>query len=181
MRPRKDKLLLLGYGNPGRRDDGLGPALVDAAASLGRDDLTVDADYQLTVEDAAQVAAHPYVLFVDAALEGPEPFSLRRIEPADKKAGFSTHSLDPRSVLALARDLFDARPEAYLLGIRGYAFDAFGEGLTPKAKRNLEAALEFLKQALSRGSFREGPAEANGPGRNGRQSSEGEPCETAST
>ena len=38
--------------------------------------------------------------------------------------------LKPGGVLALSRDLFDREPEAWLLGIRGYAFDEFGETLT---------------------------------------------------
>ena len=47
------KVLLIGYGNPGRLDDGLGPALAAAVEKLAIPGVTVDADYQLNVEDAA--------------------------------------------------------------------------------------------------------------------------------
>jgi hypothetical protein len=52
-------------------------------------------------------------------------------------------------VLALAREHFGARTEGYLLGIRGAAFDGFGEGLSPRAARNLAAAVDFIHRILS--------------------------------
>ena len=49
-------VLVIGYGNPGRMDDGLGPATIDELEKLAIDGVDLDADYQLTVEDAAAVA-----------------------------------------------------------------------------------------------------------------------------
>ena len=42
---------VIGYGNPGRQDDGLGPAFVQALRNKGYTFPTSD-PYQLTVEDA---------------------------------------------------------------------------------------------------------------------------------
>ena len=61
------------------------------------------------------------------------------------RTSFSTHSVAPAAVLALSRDLFGAEPEAWLMGIRGYRFDEFGEELSPGAQRNLLAAIDFLR------------------------------------
>jgi len=66
-------VLVIGYGNPGRRDDGLGPALAERLQELRLPGVDVDADYQLTVEDAAAAAEHDVVVFADAAQAGPEP------------------------------------------------------------------------------------------------------------
>jgi hydrogenase maturation protease len=148
------KILLIGYGNPGRLDDGLGPALAEAVDKLAIPGVTVDADYQLTPEDAAEIARHDVVIFADADVGGPEPFSFRRIEPAPA-VGFSSHSVQPSAVLGLARELFGARSRGYLLGIRGYAFNEFGESLSDQAQLNLAAALRFLTRTLSDGTFRE--------------------------
>ncbi len=148
------RVLILGYGNPGRLDDGLGPAL---AAALERENLpgvTVDSDYQLTVEDAEPVARHDVVIFADAAVTGPEPFFFRRITPAGE-LGFSSHSVEPAGVLALAGELFGATPRGFALGIRGYQFNEFGEQLSPAAQANLSAALEFVRGALAAGRFDE--------------------------
>jgi len=142
------RTLILGWGNPGRRDDGLGPALVHLVANRSIDGLTLETDYQLQIEDAADVARFERVIFVDADRCGPEPFSCRRIAPADSGLGFSSHSVSPEALLALTRDLFDRQPEAWLLGIRGYEFDELQEGLSPRAEENLSAAAMYLTSSL---------------------------------
>ena len=160
--PDNGRILVLGYGNPGRRDDGLGPALATALEELFLPGVTVESDYQLTVEDAAAVAGHDVVVFADADAAGAEPFSFRRIE-AGNGSTFSTHSVSPAGVLGLARDLFGARTEGYLLGVRGYEFNEFGESLSPAARENLARAVEFLAGTLRAHSFREVAAQFRAP------------------
>ena len=56
--------------NRGQRlDDGLGPALADALEKLDLPGVSVDADYQLMIEDAAEVAEHDFAIFADAAVK----------------------------------------------------------------------------------------------------------------
>lgn len=148
-------VLLIGYGNPGRLDDGLGPALAEAVEKLDLPGVTVEANYQLTVEDAAEVASHQVVLFADADVGGPEPFWVKRIEPGPSHLSFSTHSVEPQGVVALARELFGAESEAYVMGIRGYAFHQFGERLSPQAIENLAAAVRYVQQAVRDRTFQE--------------------------
>ena len=143
------RVLLLGFGNPGRRDDGLGPAIAEAVAGLGLPGLTVDSDFQLAVEHAADLADQDRVVFVDAALTGPEPFAFAAVAPSDD-THFTTHYVEPAMVLGLARRIYGARTEAYLLAVRGYDFDAFGEDLSEPAQANLDAALAFLVPLLER-------------------------------
>lgn len=138
------RILILGYGNPGRRDDGLGPEFASRVADLALGGVQVDADYQLTVEDACEVAGSRAVIFVDASISGTEPFGFSSIEPASAVT-FSTHSISPEGVLALARDLFSRTPPGFVLSIRGYEFDEFGEGLSDGAEANLSKALEFIQ------------------------------------
>lgn len=158
-------ILLIGFGNPGRLDDGLGPALADAIEKLDLPGVVAEADYQLTVEDAADVARHGVVVFADADVSGPEPFWVRRITADGASMSFSTHSVEPRAVLALARDLFSAEPECYLMGIRGYEFNEFGEELSENAKANLAAAVSYLERAIRERSFSEVRPEGGGRGR----------------
>ena len=154
MKEKAAKVLLIGYGNPGRRDDGLGPALADAVEELRIPFLTVDSNYQLCVEDAEAVAHHDVVIFADADTSGPEPFSFKPVIPKPT-LGFSSHSLDPPALLAMSRELFGANTEAYLLGIRGYEFDEFNESLTEKAEHNMAIALNFLQSLLCKNLFRQ--------------------------
>lgn len=152
MTSGRSTVLLLGYGNPGRRDDGLGPALAAALEDLHLPGVTIDSDYQLTVEDAATVAGHDVVVFADADVSGPEPFSFRRIAPGATLT-FTSHSASPAGVLALADELFHTRPAAYVLGIRGYEFDEFGEALSERARANLAAAVKFMVEVLRERGF----------------------------
>ena len=144
------RVLVLGYGNPAREDDGLGPLVAERIGELGLAGVEVDSDYQLTVEDAAAVAEYDAVVFVDAAVEGPEPYSWARVEPVAEDA-FSTHAMTAGRVLGLARELFGARAEAYLLGVRGYSFRMFCEQMTAKAARNARRAGRFLARRIGAG------------------------------
>jgi len=141
------KVLLIGYGNPGRLDDGLGPALAEAIEKLEIPDVTVDANYQLTVEDASAIAEHDIVVFADAALDGTEPFFFKEILPK-KDISFSSHSISPESVLGLAHDMFHGKTKGFALGIRGYEFDEFGQKISSKAQKNLEDAIVFITSLL---------------------------------
>jgi hydrogenase maturation protease len=175
-----NKILLIGYGNPGRLDDGLGPALAEAVASLAIPAVTVESDYQLGVEDAATVAAHEVVVFADASVSGPEPFAFCPVRPAAEACvGFSSHSVEPAAVLALARELFRARTRGYALGIRGYRFNEFGEHLSDQAEANLAAALRFIVPVLRDGHFE---AAVRGGGETASPAETRTcPCETEST
>lgn len=140
------KILVLGYGNPGRGDDGLGPALSERIESLDLDGVTVDAAYQLNIEDAAAVADHDLVILVDAAMKGSEPFSIRRVTPA-ADITFTSHLVSAESILAISQDSFGRVPECWLIGIRGYEFDLY-EVLSEGAERNLAAAFSFITRKI---------------------------------
>jgi len=156
MNGQADSILLYGYGNPGRGDDGLGPALAAAVEELGLPGIDVDANYQLTVEDAAVLGDYGTVIFADASLEGPEPFWFSRVDAAGTgRLGFTSHSVSPTQVVALARDMFGCRVPAYTLGIRGYTFGELDEGLSAQARENLGKAIAFVRTALHERRFEE--------------------------
>ncbi len=151
------RVLVLGYGNPGRLDDGLGPAVAEAVDGWRLDGVTASADYQLTVEDGYAAAGHEVVIFADAAAQGPAPYAWTRVRP-EGASSFTTHSVTPQAVLGVASACFGAQPRAYVLAVRGYAFDAFGERLSPGARRNLAAAVAFLAEVLRTGRFEDDPS-----------------------
>ncbi|MCL4221246.1 MAG: hydrogenase maturation protease [Phycisphaerales bacterium] len=144
--------LVIGYGNPGRRDDGLGPCAAEAVELARIPGVDVLSDYQLNVEHAADVSAHDVVVFIDAAVGTTGPCFLRRLLPRSFGT-FSTHTMRPEAVLALAQDIFGWSGRAFLLGIRGYAFEDFGEDLSTQAAENLERACALLLAALRAGSL----------------------------
>ena len=141
------KILVYGFGNPGRQDDGLGPAIIEKLEDEKIAGVDTDCNYQLNIEDAYSIAENDIVVFVDASLDADEPFSFSKIEPS-AEITFTTHSMSPQSVLALCAELYDRKLDAYVLGIRGYEWD-FEVGLTSKAVNNFNEAYSFLLNWLN--------------------------------
>ena len=137
-------ILIIGYGNPGRQDDGLGPALAEALEQFDLPGVTVDSDYQLTVEHAELASRHSVVIFADATKDDQESFTWTRIVAGAAGVRFSSHHLDPPDVLALSRDLFASEPGGYVLAMRGRRFGELEIGLSTEAQKDLKAAVDFL-------------------------------------
>jgi len=137
---------VIGFGNPGRRDDGLGPAAAERLSARSIPGVVCDSDYQLGIEDALACAQHDIVVFIDAARGLRKPFTFTKVEAAATMPAMS-HALRPEAVLAIAAELYDRRPDARLLAIRGHGW-AIGEGLTGKAEKGLALALDFLEDFL---------------------------------
>lgn len=141
-------VLVFSWGNPSRGDDALGPSLYDMIERRRqREDgfAHVEAltDYQLQVEHAIDLQDRRWILFADASADAPPPFAFERLEPA-REVAFTTHSMSPAGVLAVYRDVYRRPPPpAFLLSIRGYAFD-LGQPLSSRARQHLESAFEFL-------------------------------------
>ena len=142
----QNRILVYGYGNPGRQDDGLGPAFIERLNADEIPGVVTDSNYQLQVEDALAVSQSDTVIFVDAAASGDEPFTFTELEPLNE-TGFTTHSISPGILLALCRDMFRKSVRAHVLAIRGYQWE-FMEKLTPGAEKNLELAYRFLKKKI---------------------------------
>ena len=138
--------LVIGIGNPGRSDDGMGPLLAEKVESWGLRSVRALADYQLNIEHAAEVADSGLVIFVDASVEAGRPFSFYRPEP-EHRNDFSTHAMLPETVLITCREVYGKTPPAYVLAIRGENF-AIGEGFSAGAEANLEEAGRFLAGLL---------------------------------
>ena len=140
------KFLVLGYGNPGRLDVGLGPAAATLIDKWGWPGVTAFDNYQLNIENALDVAEHDIVWFVDAAKTGPSPYAIRQLAPSST-FDFTSHLVRPETILAMAGHYFGKTPEAFVLAIRGYEFE-FIEALTPKANDNLQSAAAMLAERI---------------------------------
>ncbi|MDJ0686494.1 MAG: hydrogenase maturation protease [Alphaproteobacteria bacterium] len=139
---------LIGYGNPGRGDDGLGPAFAAWAEDAAFPGLAVKTDYQLTVDHALLIAEADRVVFVDAMMNADAPYSFGPVAPA-ADANLGSHSLSPAAVLALTRTLYGAAPEGFVLGVAGHEFGDVKEGLSRIAEANLRAAQDFFQAWLT--------------------------------
>ena len=145
---------MLGIGNPGRGDDGLGAAAAGRLESLGLPGVCCDANYQLNVEDALACSRHDVVVFIDAARNLRRPFSWKKLAAGEALPAM-THALGPAAVLAVCAALYGRTPEARLLAIRGHRWGV-GEGLSPRAEADLSAALDSLEAFVKKAASPEG-------------------------
>lgn len=142
------KILVYGYGNPGRQDDGLGAALVGRLEHESIPGVETDTNYQLNLEDALSMWGKSHVIFVDASIDVDEPFAFNEVEPAHE-IRFTTHAMSPQSLLAVHKELYHNEVKAYVLAIRGYGWE-LAEELTPEAGKNLEKAFVYIKNFINR-------------------------------
>jgi hydrogenase maturation protease len=133
------RILIVGYGNPLRSDDGLGWRAAEALTrSLSLPEVEVVICQQLTPELADNLTRADVVFFIDAA-RGGQPGDLG-CEPVTPRPGMiDTHHSSPAGLLALAQQLYGASPRAFVVSICGECFD-HGKALSA----TVEAALPKL-------------------------------------
>lgn len=144
------QILVYGYGNPGREDDGLGIELVKKlehwSKQVGIQGIEFDSNYQLNIEDAEIISGKDVVIFADASTEDIDEFILTEVT-GESEATFTTHAASPGYIVQLCTELFGKCPRVYLLHIKGYNWE-FQEKISNQAEKNLQKAFEFMKNYL---------------------------------
>ena len=145
------KILVYGYGNPGRQDDGMGVILAEMleqwAIENGYTNIEVETNYQLNIEDSDIISDKDFVLFVDASMEQIEDIIYTKVTPDNSSIEFTMHAVSTSFILDMCNKLYGKSPETYLLHIKGYEWE-LAEGITEKALVNFEKALEFSKMKI---------------------------------
>jgi len=149
-------VLILGYGNTLRRDDGAGAVaarLLAADPRLQRDEVEVREAYQLLPEISMDLAEATLVVFVDADARGlPGSIEIQPVEPetaaredadARSEPGASSHHVGGGELVALAAALTGRAPKAVAIGI-GVADLEMGEGLSPAVEAALPRVVEIV-------------------------------------
>lgn len=140
-------ILIIGIGNSGRSDDGLGWLLLDA---IKRKFFNVDFQYryQLQIEDAELLSHYTTVIFVDATKEETKNgFFFKPCYP-NNGIGLTSHMLDPETILWLEQQLYKTEPATFILGIEG---EKWGLSLEPSetGASNLLKAEDFLAKNMN--------------------------------
>lgn len=160
------RTLVIGYGNPSRRDDGVAlviinglrqrlglPCLVDNDDGFAELGGAIDTLFlqQLMPELAETLAAYDRVVFLDAHV-GLFPEMIRRVDvtPGAGRAIVS-HHVKPAGLVEIARRLYGNAPRAELISVRGFDFD-FGEELSPLTAEAAQAVVDELWQRLNGGA-----------------------------
>ena len=148
--------LIIGYGNPLRGDDGIGPRAAELLADRGGatplplpEGVQVLVCHQLTIELAPQIAEAARLILIDARATG-EPGSIQQcvLTPVIPDSASLTHHVDAQGLLAAAEMLYGHAPETLLFTVSGGSFDG-GETLTPAVAAALPDLLARIRHEAS--------------------------------
>lgn len=141
-------LLLIGYGNSIRRDDGVGPAVV--ARFLNHSGLRVLICQQLTPELAVDLSKCERVLFVDAEISDGDSPRMRALSPVSDPVKLG-HVINPEWLLGLTEAMAGSRPLAWLVTLPVQEL-SYGEMLSKHAGKMADAATEMIHEWIAHSS-----------------------------
>lgn len=138
------RIVVVGYGNPLRADDGLGWAaarLLEERVDAQR--IRVLTEHQLTPELAETFSEADLAILIDAQAAGtPGEISTRTIEP-DPTLQASNHFSDPSAILAMADDLYGHAPLTFIVSVPGWDFD-YRDSLSPRMSERIPAIVDTV-------------------------------------
>lgn len=140
-------ILVIGYGNPLRSDDGVGQQIAKVVASWGMPNLEAIAVHQLTPELAEALARVDVAIFVDAAPATAEQEVQVRLLELVESSMTSGHWCEPQVLLAMVQALYGRHPQAWWVMVPGANFE-LGDSLSPLAKQGIESALQHIEQLI---------------------------------
>lgn len=141
------RLLIVGYGNPLRGDDGFGFQAAERLEDLIQDpDVEIHAVHQLTPELMDPLSKAGQAIFIDAST-GPIPGEVqeRVVDPDPSVTPKFTHHLTPETLVAGARTLFGRAAKTTLLTVTGADFDC-GLELSALLKRCLYQVVGCIRE-----------------------------------
>jgi hydrogenase maturation protease len=142
----KSALLVIGYGNELRSDDGVGPKTAAAVEEWKLPGVRTLICHQLTPELSVPIAAAECVVFVDASVNKDGAVELTKLAPAGP-GEVMAHAAHPRFLLKLANDIFGRSPMAFWLTIPVDDL-SFGQNLSAHGRAGVEKALEKIRELL---------------------------------
>lgn len=139
------RILIVGYGNPLREDDGLGWHVAGGLRLLLEEpQVKILACHQLTPELAETMSKAVMAVFVDASSSGePGSMNCQSIRPQVPPLSAFTHSFTPLTLLHCAEKLYGAAPEAWLFSVPGESFD-IAETLSPVVAAAVPKVVEAI-------------------------------------
>ncbi len=139
-------ILVIGYGNDLRSDDGAGRRVADQIDALDLPGVEVRSIMQLTPEVSLDIVDRRLVVFVDASVRSDE-LSLDEVEPKPD-ATVMTHHGDPASLLAIAATVGRPPDRAMLVSIPAHDL-GMGSTFSPSAERAARRAVELIAAQIA--------------------------------
>lgn len=135
-------ILVIGYGNTLRFDDGVGPAVAEAVASWGLPHVQTETCHQLVPELIDVIATARLVILVDAEISTGE-VRARSVDDSND-ADLLGHHFTPERLLGMTRAILGHCPKSVLITIPVKDL-SFGEKLSEQARRGVVEALKIIR------------------------------------
>ena len=147
-RPQTASTWVIGYGNPHRRDDGLGQYVVNRLCeelpNTGR--ICFRSIHQLDSVLVDELQMAELVILVDATVEDlMGGVRWEKVRPGIEISYRGTHHLNPSTLLGLLEAFYHRSPLTWLVSVQGRDF-GFGEGLSPETKEKADRARGEIAQ-----------------------------------
>lgn len=142
------RVLVLGYGNPLRSDDGLGWQMaVELFRANASPEVHILPCHQLTPDLAEAASFAETVIFIDAAHQG-KPGEIRCEEVSCQSGPASfTHDLSPAGLLSLAAELFGVCPQGAVFSIAGESFEV-GQDLSTTVRNRVPELKTMVRRRI---------------------------------
>ena len=147
---KNKKILIIGYGNTLRGDDGVGYKIAEIIEQWNINNITSLAVHQLTPDLAENIAQADTVIFVDAVTItdiNQAKLEIKTISSNQKSNNLAHHN-NPEQLLSLTQAIYQKVPQAYWILVPAFNFN-FSEGLSPFTQKYVNLALEKIKDMLS--------------------------------
>ena len=141
-------MLVIGFGNTLRSDDGAGIRAAELVAERysNADCITT---HELHPEMAETIAEHDKVFFIDASVRV-SSMTVVPLHPDGTPQALHSHAHSPQSLVNLCRDLYAATPSLCLLIELPVFTIAFGENLSAATHRAVQEAVDYIGSVLGR-------------------------------
>lgn len=135
-------VLVIGVGNPLRRDDSAGWRVTQAIAHRWPR-VVVRLGQQLLPEWAEDLSSTEFAVIVDASSS--RKVTLRRVTPVRDMPLVDGHMFGPEELLALTKAVYGSSAELYMIEAPAADF-RFGQTLSPLASAGVDAAIRLLDE-----------------------------------
>ena len=144
------RILLIGFGNPYRGDDGFGFRAAEQYEEMNRDpEVEVMATQELHPELAEVISHADLVLFLDAGTNG-EPGVVQTcdLSPSKQPTGLFSHELTPETLLAAAKVIYGHCPAGMLISVTGENF-GISSHLSPEVENAVPRAHARIREIIA--------------------------------
>ena len=145
--PLEKKILIIGYGNTLRGDDGIGQIIAEEIEKLNLEGIEILALHQLTPDIAGKIIEYKGVFFIDASQNTElNEVQVLPLQPSENSPKIE-HAMNPEDILKLAEDLYNFYPKAFCFLIPARNF-SFTESLSDLTKSMIQPAIKIITEKI---------------------------------